>query len=379
MADRAAVTEEAGPGAPRPRSGFSWRIGRLAGIDVYVHGTFVLLLAWIGASHLTRGQGVVEALAGVGMAVAMFTVVVLHELGHALAARRYGIGTRDITLLPIGGVARLERMPDDPKQELVVAVAGPLVNVALAALFFGMQIALDRAPGIEDVRVVGGPFFAKLMWINVSLALFNLLPAFPMDGGRVLRALLATRMSHVRATDWAASIGKALAVVLGVGGFFVSPMLVFIALFVWVGAQGEMQHEHVRSSLEGLRVGDAMLTHFRVLSPSETVAHAAEHVASGFQKDFPVVLEGTCVGVLRREDLMRALALGQSRHPVGELMKRELAIADPDTELVEALGALGEAEGHAIFVVRGGVLLGMITPERVGEIMMIRETAGRRR
>lgn len=363
--------------AARRRGGFSWRIGELAGIDVYVHGTFVLLLGYVAVTHLTRGHDLLEALAGVGIVVAMFAIVVLHELGHALVARRFGIGTRDITLLPIGGVARLERMPDDPRQELLVAVAGPAVNVVLGGLFFAALLLLDQTPGVASLRVVGGPFLAKLMWINVSLAVFNMLPAFPMDGGRVLRAVLAMRMSHLRATDLAASVGKALAVVLGIGGFFLSPMLVFIALFVWIGAQGEASHEHLRSSLEGLTVGQAMVSRFRALSPDETVAHAVEHVVSGFQQDFPVVRGAEVVGVLTRHDLLRAMALGHHAHTVADEMKREIVVVDPAAPLSGAVQTMSEASAHAIFVVRDGAVLGMVTPDRVGEILMMRDAGAR--
>ena len=171
----------------------SWRIGRIAGIDVYVHFTFLLLLGWVAISHYLAHGDLAEAMSGLAFILALFGIVVLHELGHALAARRYGIRTRDITLLPIGGVARLERMPEDPWQELVVALAGPAVNVVLAA---GIYFALALGRGVESLDEsvrVGGGLLDQLFWVNVSLVAFNVLPAFPMDGGRVLRALLAMR------------------------------------------------------------------------------------------------------------------------------------------------------------------------------------------
>ena len=183
---------------------WSWRVGRIADIDVYVHSTFLLLLGWVLLQHYLAHGDPAEAIGGLAFILALFGIVVLHELGHALAARRYGIRTRDITLLPIGGVARLERMPEDPRQELVVALAGPAVNVALAAGLF-LALALGRGPApVGEVAHVGGGVLDQLLWVNVSLAVFNLLPAFPMDGGRVLRAVLALRLDYVRATQIAA-------------------------------------------------------------------------------------------------------------------------------------------------------------------------------
>src|ERR1041385_6793486 len=187
---------------------WSWRLLTVAGIGIYVHVTFLLLLVWFGAAgYLARGNWM-DALNGVVSILALFVIIVLHELGHAVAGRRFGIGARDITLLPIGGLARLERMPDDPKQELAVALAGPAVNVLLALLLFAGLSMGEQLVGAEQLARVGGNFFKSLMLANVVIAIFNLLPAFPMDGGRVLRALLATRMDYVRATRIAARIGQ---------------------------------------------------------------------------------------------------------------------------------------------------------------------------
>jgi Zn-dependent protease len=182
----------------------------------------------------------------VALILSVFGIVVLHELGHALTARRFGIKTRDITLLPIGGVAQLERMPDDPKQELLVALAGPAVNVVLAAALFAL-IALTG--GSLEGGLTTGSFLAQLLWVNVSLAVFNLLPAFPMDGGRVLRAALAMKTSSLRATQIAATVGRGMAWVLGGLGLFFNPMLVLVAFFVWMGATGEQAMAERRADL----------------------------------------------------------------------------------------------------------------------------------
>ena len=216
----------------------SWKLGKIAGIDVFVHATFFILVAWVALSaYLPRGSASAAA-NGVASILTVFGVVVPHELGHDLAARRFGIATREITLLPIGGISRLERMPEDPRQELQVALAGPAVNVALAAAAYAALLVFGSG-GIDHLSVTEGSFLTRLLSINLSLALFNLLPAFPMDGGRVFRALLALRMDRAKATEVAARTGQAMAVLFGVVGIFFSPMLVLIALFVWMGAAQE--------------------------------------------------------------------------------------------------------------------------------------------
>src|SRR5581483_5320297 len=231
------------PGVPNPHGGrerschvgWSWKLGRIAGIDVYVHATFALLLLWVGFVNYAPRQSLADALAGLAFILCLFAVVVLHELGHALTARRYGIKTRDITLLPIGGVARLERMPSDPTQELLVALAGPAVNVVLAGLLFAVLAARGWAVGsveqlAAELSTFGGNLLLQLFVANVFLALFNLLPAFPMDGGRVLRALLAMRMDYVKATRIAAGVGQMMAVLFGIVGLLGNPFLLIIAL-----------------------------------------------------------------------------------------------------------------------------------------------------
>jgi Zn-dependent protease len=228
--------------------GWSWRIGRIAGIDIHVHYTFLLLLAWVGVQHYAAHGDLGETMSGLAFIVTLFGIVVLHELGHALTARRFGIRTRNIILLPIGGVAQLERMPEEPRQELLVALAGPAVNMVLAA---GLYVILALGQGLSpvgDSLRIGGRFLEQLFWVNVSLAFFNLIPAFPMDGGRVLRALLALRMDRVRATAVAARIGQGIALLLVFLGFFYNPMLILIGLFVWFGAAEEssMVQDHDR-------------------------------------------------------------------------------------------------------------------------------------
>ena len=231
---------------------WSWKLARIAGIDIYVHITFLMVILWIGVIYWSQNQNFGTVIEGVGFILALFACIVLHEYGHALTARRYGIRTRDITLLPIGGLARLERMPDVPAQELWVALAGPAVNVIIAAVLFIWLQASGHWQPLDRVDVASGAFAERILMANVFLAGFNLLPAFPMDGGRALRALLATRMEYTRATQRAAQIGQGMAVLFAFVGLQGNPMLIFIALFVWIGAGQEASMVQMKSSLAGI-------------------------------------------------------------------------------------------------------------------------------
>src|SRR5512141_2458088 len=246
---------------------WSWKIGTFAGIAVNVHATFVLLLAWIALTHWMQYRSLIPTLTGVAFILALFLCVVLHEYGHALAARRFGIATKDITLLPIGGLARLERMPDKPNQEFWVALAGPAVNVALAAILGMYLFVSGHFEPVSQIGLTHGDFLERLLFANLFLVGFNLIPAFPMDGGRVLRALLAKRMEYARATRMAASIGQGLAFVFGFLGLFTNPFLVFIAFFVWIGAAQEAAIAETKSVLGSVAAKDAMIPEFRTLSP----------------------------------------------------------------------------------------------------------------
>jgi Zn-dependent protease len=353
---------------------WSWRIGRVAGIDVFIHFTFFLLLAWIAYSHYAPHGSAADAVAGVVFILALFGIVVLHELGHALAARRYGIATRDITLLPIGGVARLERMPDEPVQELVVALAGPAVNVVIAAaILIGTALGAELAP-VSDATRVGGEFLSQMFWVNVALAVFNLLPAFPMDGGRVLRAMLAMNMDYVRATQIAATVGQAMAILFFVGGLFAGqPMLMFIGLFVWLGAMQESSFTQMRSALSGIPVGRAMVTNFETLDAEDPLGRAVDYVLAGFQQDFPVVTNGQLVGVLKHNDLTTALAQHGLQLRVGDVMRRDVTAVSPRDMLECVYGHLQQDQCHTLPVVENGRLVGLLTADNVTEVLMIRD------
>ena len=359
---------------------WSWRIGRLAGINVYMHATFLLFILFILVVSWTEGHSAALAIEGLVFVLAIFGCIVLHELGHALTARKYGIQTRDIILLPIGGVARLERMPEDPHQELLVALAGPAVNVAIAAVLFVVLAAFGVAPGlrdVENVRWVGGNFLNKLMVTNLWLVGFNVLPAFPMDGGRVLRALLATRLEYTRATQVAAQVGQAMALIFGFVGLFADPFLLFIALFVWMGSTEEAAIVTTRTSMGGIPVQRVMLTDFRTLNADDPLSVAVDHVLEGWQQDFPVVFGDHVLGILTRDDLVKTLAQRGASVPVREAMRRDVPAVDSHDMLEKAVATLAQSNSRSIPVEHNGRLVGMLTMENVGEYIMI-ESALRR-
>lgn len=348
---------------------WQWKLGRFFGIDVYVHATFLLILAFVAWSHWALGPA--RILDGLLFVLAIFACVVAHEYGHALTARRFGIKTRDITLYPIGGVARLERMPDRPIQELWVALAGPAVNVVIAGVLLWWLVVTTAAPPLRELTFASGPFLARLLVTNLFLAGFNLLPAFPMDGGRVLRALLAMRLEYTRATNVAAGIGQGLALLLGFAGILGNPLLVFIALFVWIGAAQEASFTQMKSALAGIPVRHAMLTDFRTLAPADTLAHAVDLVLQGSQQDFPVVEDGHVVGILTRAELIAALARLSPATPVSSVMQREFLAAAPGEMLESVFARLQECACHTMPVVEHGELVGLLTAENIGEFLMI--------
>jgi Zn-dependent protease/predicted transcriptional regulator len=350
---------------------WSMKIGTFAGIGVYVHATFLMLIAWVAFINWQEERSAQAALVGVLFILTLFACVVLHEFGHALTAARFGIRTRDITLLPIGGLARLERMPDDPRQELLVALAGPAVNVVIAAVLYVALLGTGGLTTMTPATLEGGSFGVRVMFVNVMLVLFNLLPAFPMDGGRVLRAVLAMRTDYVRATQIAASVGQGMALIFGLVGLFFNPFLMFIALFVWIGATQEAAITQMRSALGGIPVERAMITHFHALGPDDALSRAVELLLAGSQQDFPVVDNGQVVGVLTRQTLLQAIARHAPDRPVGDVMDRRVEAADASEMLEVAFRRLQGCDCHTMPVLRHGTLVGLITMENVGEFVNV--------
>ena len=338
-----------------------------------MHATFLLIIGWVAFTYWTEQGTLGAVLSGILFILLLFAFVVMHEYGHALTARKYGIKTRDITLYPIGGVARLERMPEKPIEELWVALAGPAVNVVIAALLFGYLLITRTFEPLTSLSVSSGSLVERLMIVNLWLVGFNLIPAFPMDGGRVLRAILAMRMDYVRATQIAANVGQGLAFVLGFIGLFSNPFLLFIAFFVYIGASQEASMVQMKNSVSGIPVTRAMLTDFKTLSPRDNLSQVVALILAGSQHDFPVVdATGIVAGVLERDAFMMGLTQHGQSAPVMDFIRRDLPEVDSYEMLEMALMKLQESGTKTLPVTHGGQLVGLVTAENITEYLMIR-------
>ncbi len=361
--------------------GGSFKIGRAFGIDVKVHWTFFLLLAFFAFLGFQNTQSPLVALVTALVVVALFFCVLLHEFGHSLIAQRLGLQVPDITLLPIGGLARLKSLPDKPADEVKIAIAGPLVNVVLAPIFFAIASLLganllappDLLEGVTSVEEV----IVYLGYINVALAVFNLLPAFPMDGGRVLRGLLATRLGPVRATDISSSIGQLFAIGFFVLGFLSNPFLILIAVFIFFGASGEAQMVRQRELMQGLAVSDVMGTKPRTetITPYHNFGQVLDSVIHGYQEDFPVVDEdGKLVGIITRNEILSAAHSPDRYASVRDLMKPDVPTISPDADLfMDGYRVLQESGLRAIPVTKSGELVGMLTIDDIGQASLLRD------
>ncbi len=351
---------------------WSFSLGRFLGSELRVHVTFFLLLAWVGFAAYSSG-GWPAAIDNILFVLALFACVVAHEFGHALMARRYGIRTPDITLLPIGGLARLERMPENPIQEVWVALAGPAVNVVIWAILvvFGAGIQLESLAQLDLER---SDLLSRLAYVNLLLALFNLIPAFPMDGGRVFRALLCLTMDRVKATRIAALGGQIVAVGLGFLGLTSgNPILVLIAVFVFVAANEESQDVALRSVARRVLARDAMITEFRALSPEDTLATAAQAVIHTTQHEFPVLSpSGELLGFVTRDRLFTALAGDHPRsEPAVSIMVTDIPKVALTSSLNKVLEGLHKGAPAIAVCTKAGKMVGYITRENIGELMVI--------
>jgi Zn-dependent protease/CBS domain-containing protein len=353
---------------------WSINIGTIAGTAVRIHFTFILFLAWIFLASWYSG-GPQAAWSGLAFMILLFACVLAHEFGHIFTARAFGVATPDVTLLPIGGVARLERIPEKPSEELLIALAGPAVNVVIAfalLLFFGADLHTRNLAAMESTSI---SMVDRLAAVNLFLAVFNMIPAFPMDGGRVLRAVLAIRLGHVRATEIAASIGQVVAFGLGFLGLFGNPLLIFIAIFVYLAASSEAQLVAMRAMSRDVPVSAAMITQFARLAPEAHIDEAVDTLLRTSQSEFPVAdADGRLVGVLGRADMIRALKQLGPDAKVADAMTVEVPTISHRACLEEAVRLLQEKQAPAVGVLdASGKLAGLITPETIGEMLMVRD------
>ena len=363
---------------------WSYTVARVSGIDIKIHATFALILA-LGAFQWGFPQGLggessfAGAVFGMGLMILLFACVVLHELGHSLVAQRFGLTVREIVLLPIGGVARLEKNPEKPQHELLIALAGPLVNVAIAILlFFAGGVALNFGlVEAQSLLTADGPPTLATLWgwlflANVGLAVFNMIPAFPMDGGRVLRAALAMRLGFSRGTQIATAIGQAVAFAFGLFGVLSGNfLLVILALFVFMGAGQERAEEQARTVLTTLRVGDAYNKHALVLSPGDHVSKVVDYILTSYQPDFAVVQGKTFLGVVTRDDVLKALATETNDLYVAGIMRREVLTVDARQGLDEVRRLMGEKGERIAAVNDGDAFLGLVSVEDIGEALVV--------
>jgi len=343
---------------------WSMGMGRVSGIPIRLHFTFLVLLGWLAVSG---------PLTGLLFVVGVFICVVLHELGHSIVAQKYGIGVAEIVLYPIGGVARLEKLPE-PKQEVWIALAGPAVNVVLAVILFAALIATHSPIPWGDFFGPGGGLLQRLLFANLMLCGFNLIPAFPMDGGRVLRAILAINLGELRGTEIAAAVGQVLAIIL----IFVAlwqqmAFLVFIGVFVYLGAGQEANMYRGRALVEGVPVHKATITDFRMLSPGASLGEAAELLLKTSQQDFPVVNGDEAIGILTRNSLLRGLAEEGKTGYVTRWMDREFLTVSPDLDLASIAADMQSGQQTCALVMRDGELLGIVTLENLAELLLVRQ------
>jgi len=356
----------------------SLQLGRFAGIKVQIHWTFWLLFLFIGFMVLANEGTYLDLAWNFAFIIVLFVCVVLHEFGHALAARRYGVGTRNITLLPIGGVANLKEMPENPKEEFIIAIAGPLVNVVIALLLWLIvpvdQFMIDDPEMLEEQLsgITANNFLFYLLAVNVALVVFNMIPAFPMDGGRVFRAILSTRMSRVQATKAATGLGKLLALVFFLFGLFSNIILAVIAVFIYFGAHSENIVIQQISLLEGNDIEDAMITDFTTLNPGDPLQTAIDRILASTEQDFIVTDGKEVVGILFMSDLAPALRERGKETLVADVMERDIITLNAKDPLPSAYRQLKRGNKNFFPIVDEGKIVGVLDMNNINEFLTFR-------
>lgn len=361
----------------------SLSLGKYAGIRVDIHWTFLLLILWIVFLELTRGSDLTAILWSTFFILVLFVCVVLHEFGHALTARKFNIGTRQITLLPIGGVASLEDMPENPMEEFLVAIAGPAVNVVIAfALFLVVPVEqyvdMDTESLEQTMSAINSEnFLFYLFSANIMLVLFNMLPAFPMDGGRVFRALLSMKMNRVVATRMAARLGQGVAFFFFFIGLFYNPILILIAIFIYFGAQGESVMVQQLSLLKNYKVRDAMMTDITTLHPEDTLDDVVDIILTGTERDFIVRENGEVRGILNQSDLIQAFKARDNRDiRVKEIMDKTFIPVKADDDLADLYRKMRSNNKSYFPVVDNNKLVGAVDMNNLNEFMIFRAPQG---
>ena len=354
----------------------SFKLGKIADIGIFIHWTFSLLILFIVFINYRSGQNATQILWSVFFVLSIFITVVMHELGHALAAKRYNIITKDITLLPIGGIARLEKIPEKPIEELIVAIAGPLVNIVLAVIT-GIFITIPATSEQLMAQLANGVnannFFLNFFLVNFWLALFNLIPAFPMDGGRILRALLSFRLQRHVATRISARIGQFLALGFILLGFFTSPFLIFIGIFVIIGAQVETDYTESKFILKGFKVHDVLMKQYPKIDANETVKTAVALVLDSQNKNFLITEQEIPVGTLNRDQIIMALSQKGEEEFIYNIMDRNLIFLDANSLLENVFELIQLNKSKLMLVMENNEVAGALDIENLMEFILINE------
>ena len=359
----------------------SLKLGKIAGIGLFVHWTFSLLILFIVYTNYKAGQNSIQILWSVLFILCIFLTVFMHELGHALTAKKFGIKTKDITLLPIGGVAQLERLPEKPSEELMVAFAGPMVNIVLAlitSLFINLPNTSEEMVSQLNNGVNAGNFFLNFYLVNIILAFFNLIPAFPMDGGRVLRALLSYKLERHQATKIAARIGQALAIGFVLLGFYSNPFLIFIGIFVFMGAQIESEYTESKYMLKGYKVRDVLMKQYPTIDYNETLETAVKLMLDSQNKHFLVTENDIPMGTLNREQIIAALAKKEGETRLSSIMDRELILLQADNLLEDVFELVYKNKSTLMLVIDDNQLIGTLDTENLLEFILINEVKANR-
>lgn len=347
-------------------------LGRISGIKIFIHWTFLILIFWIIGSGISRGLGMESILLYLIFVLAIFACVVLHELGHSLTAKRYDIPTKDITLLPIGGLARFERLPEEPKKELIIAIAGPVVNFAIAGIiYFFWDKQVFQAEQLQEIT--SSNFVFMFMSVNLFIGLFNLIPAFPMDGGRILRATLSFKMGRVKATRVASLIGQFLAIGFVFIGFFSNPFLILIGIFVYLGARAEAEYVQSQSLLKNYFVKDVVMKEFYTIKADNSVEEVVKMMLNSQVKDFLVVENNSVVGTLNRNRIIKALSEEGKNVSVSKIMDTEFITLAPQLPLEEFYLRMRQYPDKIFPVIENGNLKGILDAENVFEFLMVRD------
>ncbi len=357
---------------------WSLYLGSVSGIKLYIHWSFLIIIVWIFLMYFRMGHGFRAGMEGVAFILVLFACVVLHELGHALTAKRFKVLTRDITLYPIGGIASLESMPAEPLQELQVTLAGPAVNVVIGVLLWIYLKVTDQMPDLAAIRsgnMFNLPFAFNIMYANIVLAVFNLIPAFPMDGGRVLRSLLALKIDQMKATEIAARIGQFLAILFVFFGFFYDFWLVFIGMFLFLGASSETKIGEIRHALEGTRAKDVLITKYTVLTPDTTIQEASRNLINTTEKSFLIIKDDNVEGILDYKDIIQGLHRGDADKTAETYMQKDFKWVGYEDQLSDIFILVRQGKQSLFPVNRDGKLAGIINAENLDKWMLLKNNA----